>query len=213
MLNISNYTHEPLESIFCYDTFLITAYSAVKDSKEDVFTHLNTIMISEKDLYFNYSTLISAMVSAMEAMNVYDRKIAYVELKKSTLSDFIEYEINEKPTVFDGSLFKVKLTQEECKSQDNLVSCEEWVDAPENFFVSISRTPNGKIRYNNEKQQWKSKDKELLNSFIEDAMQEYDIDRLMFNFLTRRIDIKPSDPASLRNAERRLQQAEQKNPK
>lgn len=205
MLEISNYTHAPLDSIYCYDTFSMTIYSKVSNDKKEDVTHLKTIKFSERDLYIDDSILIDAMVSAIESMNVFDQKITHVDLKESTLSDFIEYEFDEEEEnkIFDGSCFLVTLDPEEnCKSRNVQMPCE--TDAPENFFLSISRTSDGEAEYNKERQQWKTKNKELRERFTKDAMQEYNIEGSVLGFLTRRINIEPSTPSSVESAIRIL---------
>lgn len=200
MLDVSNYTHAPLDSIYCYDTFSLTIYSKVSSDKKDDVTHLKTIKFSERDLYIDDSILISAMVSAMETMNVFAHKILHVDLKESSLTDFIEYQFDEEEEkkVFDGSCFLVELELEEtCKYRVE-------TDAPENFFLSISRTSDGEVKYNKERQQWKIQDKELRERFVQDAIQEYDIEGAIFGFLTRRISIEASKPDSIRSAIRIL---------
>ncbi|MDW1582350.1 hypothetical protein R7Q39_11240 [Vibrio sp. 947] len=137
----------------------------------------------------------------MESMNVYGLEINHVDLKKSTLSDFIKYDfdVQEESKIFDGSCFRVKLYPEEsCKARKNQMSYE--ADAPENFFLRISRTSDGEFKYNKEREQWKAKNKELRERFSKDAMKEYNIEGSILAFLTRRVNIEPSKPSSVKLA-------------
>lgn len=205
MLNVSYYTHEPIGCISKFDTFSITAYSKnSSDQKEDV-TPLKSISISEKDLRTDDKLLASTMVSAIEALNVFAHKILHVDLEEYPLSEFIKYDFDEdeESTVFEGSCFLVKLDPEVDYASRNINVTFE-ARAPENFFLSVTRTSDGIDEYNKARQQWKIKDKELRDRFIKDAIREYDIHGGILGLLTRRISIEASKPDSLQAAIRIL---------